>query len=349
MHHRRRSMILIDMRHRPLPPRDSLDISERLPAIIRPDIRHLGVGDGRHEALGLPRLADLGVELVDLLEREALGLVDGEVDESATDEAEAAPDEEDFGLQVSVPGARVDHVRGGVGDGPVEQPVGGGGHGEGFGAGLEREELARDDPGDGAPGAGEEEDVHAHEGDEDLVGDERAGRGADDGDDELAHAHADGAEEEERAPAPLLDHVEAGKGGEDVDDVGDQADDEGVGDAGALEEGGAVVEDEVDAGKLLEGLEAAAGGEPLAHGAFEAVDVGRFAQAQLVLVVGFDLGQFLDQRRVVDVEAAEAGEGFGGGFVVAALDVEARRLRQDQHSGDQDEGPGELYGDGNPV
>lgn len=107
------------------------------------------------ETVRLPRLGDLGVEFVDLLERQALGLVDHEVDEGDADEAEAAPDEEDFGLQVGVARAGVDHVGRGVGDGPVQEPVGGGRHGEGFGAHFEREDLARHDPGDGAPGAGD--------------------------------------------------------------------------------------------------------------------------------------------------------------------------------------------------
>lgn len=307
MRHRRRT-VMIDMSHRPLASGHGLDIGKGLPANIGPDILDLGVRDGRHESLGLPRLGDLGVELIDLLEREAFGLVDEEVDEGAADEAEAAPDEEDLGLQVGVAWAGVDHVRGGVGDGPVEQPVGRGRHGQGLGARLEREELACHDPRDGTPGAGEEEDVYTYEGDQDLVRDERAGRGADDGDDELTDAHADGAEEEQRSTTPFLDHVETGKSRADVDDVGDQTDDEGVGNAGVLEEGGTVVEDEVDTSKLLQGLKTASGGKTLAHGALEAIDVRRFAQAQLVFVVGFDLGKFLDQRGVGDIKTSESGQ-----------------------------------------
>ena len=97
----------------------------------------------------------LGHHLIDLLQGQTLGLVNHEVDESDADEAEAAPDEEDLGLQVGVAGALVDHVGGGVGDGPVEEPVGGGGHGEGLGADLEGEDLAGDNPGDWTPGGGD--------------------------------------------------------------------------------------------------------------------------------------------------------------------------------------------------
>ena len=111
--------------------------------------------DSRNEALALPRLVDLEVELVDLLEGQTLGLVDHEVDEGDTDEAEAAPDEEDLGLQVGVARALIDHVGGGVGDGPVEEPVGGGGHGQRLGADLEGEDLASNDPGNGTPGGGD--------------------------------------------------------------------------------------------------------------------------------------------------------------------------------------------------
>lgn len=77
---------------------------------------------------GLPggRLAGrwaLGVHQVDLLEREALGLVDEEVDKGDADKAAGEPDEEDLGLQVGVAGAVVDQVRGRVSDGPVEKPL----------------------------------------------------------------------------------------------------------------------------------------------------------------------------------------------------------------------------------
>ena len=43
---------------------------------------------------------------------------------------------------------------------PVEQPVAGRSDGERFSADLEREDLASNDPGTGAPGAREEKDVN---------------------------------------------------------------------------------------------------------------------------------------------------------------------------------------------
>ena len=66
-------------------------------------------------------------------------------------------------------------------------------------------------------------------------------------------------------------------------------------------------------------------------------------------MVGADLGQFLDEGGVVDVETPQSGESFGRLLVAAALDLETRRLGQDQHSADEDDGPGELHGNGDPV
>ena len=59
--------------------------------MIAPDLLHILETHGRHELGRLPGLGHLGVELVDLLEREALGLVDEGVDEADADEAEGAP------------------------------------------------------------------------------------------------------------------------------------------------------------------------------------------------------------------------------------------------------------------
>lgn len=86
-------------------------------------------------------------------------------------------------------------------------------HGKTFRAHFEREQLTRDDPSHRAPGGGEEEDVNAHESDGGLLRGQIACtcRSAHDGHDELAHAHAHGAHEEEVAPAHFLDEVEAGE------------------------------------------------------------------------------------------------------------------------------------------
>lgn len=221
----------------------SLKLSQVIPTLnISRHITHISIMHRRLPTNRVPSPRNLSIELINLLERKTLSLIDASIHEKRTDKAEPAPDEEHLGLQVRVSGSAVHHVRGSVGDGPVEEPVGCGRDGETLCAGLEGEEFAGYDPGDGAPGGGEEEDVDADEGDEDFVCDGGGGGCADDGDDQLGDAHADGTEHEEWAATPFLDHVEAGEGGDDVDDVGDKGDDEGVLDARVLEKSGAVVD-----------------------------------------------------------------------------------------------------------
>ena len=125
-------------------------------------------GDCGHEAGRLPCVLNLGVQLVDLLERKTLGLVDHGPREEDANEAAAAPDEEDLRLEVNTLWWRsrivVDQVWCRVGNGPVEKPVRGCGHGKRLGADLEREDLSSDDPCYWTPRAGEEENVDADEG-----------------------------------------------------------------------------------------------------------------------------------------------------------------------------------------
>jgi hypothetical protein len=193
--------------------------------------------DGGNEARRLPRVGALSVELVDLLEGEALGLVDHGPDEEDADETASAPDEEDLGAHVGVAGAVVDHVGGSVADGEVEKPavdvsisficglcsrdlpVGCGGHGQRLRADLEREDFTSDDPGDGSPGAGEEEDVDADECDQSLLGSQilNASNGTGDSDDELADRHTDSTKEQKVAATPLLNEVKTGEGRGNVD------------------------------------------------------------------------------------------------------------------------------------
>lgn len=73
----------------------------------------------------------------------------------------------------------------------------------------------------------------------------------DDGDDELADTHSDGTNEEKASATELLNTVHTEGGHANIDDVGGDRDQEGVGDTGVLEEDGSVVEDEVDTGQLL--------------------------------------------------------------------------------------------------
>jgi hypothetical protein len=220
-----------------------LHLSQALATVVTVNVLHILEGNAGNEARRLPGLADLAVKLVDLLERQTLGLVDHSPDEEGADETESTPDEEDLGSEVGVAGARVDHVGCGITDGEIQKPVGGCGHRERLGADLEGEELAGNNPGDWAPRAGEEEDVDADECDQRLLGRlvVDTGNGSSDCNDELANGHTNGTEEQEVAATPLLNEVETGKGGSDVDTGCDHGNDEGVAETSVLEERSTVV------------------------------------------------------------------------------------------------------------
>jgi hypothetical protein len=185
------------------------------------NLKLLSVVDGRNPTNRVPSTGNLRVKLINLFKRQALGLINAGVNEHTTDKAESTPDEEHLGLEIGISSSAVHHVRSGVGNSPVEKPVGGGGDGETLGTGLEREQFTRHDPRDWTPGTGKEENVDAHEGDEDFVRDIVVDGCANDGDDQLRDTHAHGTEHEERATTPFLDHVETGEGGDNVDNVGD--------------------------------------------------------------------------------------------------------------------------------
>lgn len=163
------------------------------------------------ELLAQPRLVDHLIQLIHLLERQTFRLVDHEPDEQKADAAERSPDEEDFGLQIGV--LRVHEVRGRIGDGKVQEPVGRRGHGEGLGTDFEREELACHDPCDGTPAGREVVDVDAHKRNGRALCGEilRARHRACDGYDELADAHPGGAPEKKVATAKFFDEIETGE------------------------------------------------------------------------------------------------------------------------------------------
>jgi hypothetical protein len=71
----------------------------------------------------LARALAFTVQLVDLLERQSLSLVDEEVDEGDAEEAGREPDEENLGLKVGVVRAVIDQVGGDESDDEVEKPL----------------------------------------------------------------------------------------------------------------------------------------------------------------------------------------------------------------------------------
>lgn len=124
---------------------------------------------------------------------------------------------------------------------------------------------------------------------------------------ELADSHANSSKEEKRATAPLLDHVQTREGGGDVDTRGDQTDGESVTNTRALEEGRAVVENEVDTSELLESLKSTTSEETLAEVSLEAIKVAGLAERHFVLVVGNNLAELLDDSGVINIQATKTG------------------------------------------
>lgn len=222
--------------------------------------------------------------------------------------------------------------------------------------------TADDDPGTGPPGASEEKDVDADEGNHgsDGVG-VLAIDGTDDGDNELTDDHAQSTPEEQGAATELLDGVEGDGGGQDVDDGSDHAQQEGVLDCAQLsEEGGTEVEDEVDTSPLLHHLkrgtedgttEVAVGVEDVAT---EAVEPGlevatRRHQALLVLVVGLDLVELvLDKLGVLGL-VTDAGEHLAGAVLAALADEETGRLGKQEQTGTENQSPQHLDADRDAV
>lgn len=66
-------------------------------------------------------------------------------------------------------------------------------------------------------------------------------------------------------------------------------------------------------------------------------------------MVGLDFLQFLLNGRMGRRKASESSERAGGPVIHVFLDQVARRLWQEKHAHDQDNGPGKLDGDRNPV
>lgn len=130
----------------------------------------------------------------------------------------------------------VDHVRGGVRNRPVEQPVASSGHTQALSASLEREHFTSDDPCDRTPGAGEEENIDAHEcysgilcSSVDITCVDRCvGMHAYATNNELANAHANRTHQQEVASTQLLNEIQTWKGRCYVDRVCNDLNDEGV-------------------------------------------------------------------------------------------------------------------------
>lgn len=143
----------VDMCYTPLPSCIRLDLCQAgmSSTDTASDFLDFRIAHRRSEALGLPRLAALGVQFVHLLQTQSFGLIDQRPNEEAANEAKGTPYEEHFGLEVGIAGTAVDHVRGRVRDRPVEEPVGRRRYREALGSYLQREQFARHDPSNRTP------------------------------------------------------------------------------------------------------------------------------------------------------------------------------------------------------
>lgn len=229
-----------------------------------------------------------------------------------------------------------------------------------LGSGLQGIDLARDDPCKGSPSRREEEDENGDKCNASFLGrlvidDDIAhgvltgGESAEEGYNELADTHADGTPEEKRATTKFVDGPETRKGGDDVDDGGDDLNREWVLDTGVLEVLGSVIEDEVDARQLLQGLKTHTSKLALEHGPTEAVEVAGLANAKLKFMVRLDLFQFCQNGRVVSRESSQPAERTSGFQLVSLLDQVSRGLREKRQAGDENESPGELDGDRDSI
>lgn len=277
-------------------------------------------GDGRARGRVL-------VEEVDLLEGKPTGLGNAEVRENDAAEARRAPDEEHLRLEVRVALARVDEVRRREADGEIPEPVRRRGKRHALRAHVEREDLADDDPRDWPPRRREEGDVDAHESDEHLLAREvrlRDGHTRD-RDDELAHAHAHRADEQQPAASKALDAPHARERHEAVDNVRRDADEEGVLNARVLEEDRAVVEDEVDTGELLPCLKGHARedaeGDLVRLAWREAILVGSNAELFLFLERSTNVVEFFLDDRIIGRQSGEARKRKCGTVIVSLPDI----------------------------
>lgn len=302
-----------------------------------------------NEAGGLPGLVNLFVHLIDILEGKTLSLVDECPDEGDTDEAASTPDKEDLCLQVGIARTFIDHIGGGETDSEVEKPVGSSGHGETLCTDLEREDLTSDNPCDGTPRDGKEENVEADESNENLVGNICEDCDTDNSNNELADTHPNGSQQKKTAATKFLNEVKTGDSRYNIDQVGNETDEESILNTGVLEELGTIVENEVDTGQLLKGLETTSGHEPLDHLGGETVGIGSLAERQLILVDSLDFVKFLEETGVVDRERTETAHGAGSTLEIVLLDKEARSLGKDKHPNRENKSPDELDGERDTI
>lgn len=340
--------------------------------------RNLGGESGGGLPLGRQAGGSLLHHLVNLLERQTLGLGNKEVGVDSGTGAKRTPEEENLGLEVAV--SVTNQVGGDDGNDGVPEPVGSSGQTDTTGADGEREDLANNDPSSRTPGGGEPEDEDGDEGDLGVDGSNVVGGGGiglvgsrgrvslvetgsdtNDGHEELADQHTGTTSDEDGTATEALDSPEGQGSGADVNNGEDHGGEENILDSTSrLEEGGGEVEDEVDTGPLLHHLErgtensAAEVRLGLPERTLEAVGPaaepsGGGDEGTLVLLVGDNLGDFrLDVLGALRL-ATEASNGLDSLLNLALLDEVTRGLGEEEKTATENQGPGELDSDGDAV
>ena len=117
---------------------------------------------------------------------------------------------------------------------------------------YERIKLAGNDPSDGTPRGSEEKDIDTDEGDQGVlcgfVG--CSSRNTDNGDNVLTNTHTGGTDEEEFTTTEIIDCPHTGESRDNIDDIGNDSNNEGVGNTGLGKECGSIVKDELEISKF---------------------------------------------------------------------------------------------------
>lgn len=101
--------------------------------------------------------------------------------------------------------------------------------------------------------------------------------------------------------------------------------------------------------QLLQPLQQTPRQQPFPDRPLKTIRISRLAQTHLIRMIRLDLAQLRDEPRVVRRQTTDFGQGEGGFLVFVLLDQEARGLGEEDQADADDDGPGELDGNGDAV
>jgi len=282
---------------------------------------------------------------VDLLERTVLGLDDEEEDEAGEEQAGATEDETVPVVDV------VDDEGGEEGDEEVPQPVGRGGQGHAGGTVAGGVQLGDDGPDERTPGGGEGDDEQAGEDDQDVTSGGAASllenKLTDEGVDQEADDGPESTDDKSSTASALLDDPKTTESAEDVDGAENDLSDVGVVKTDTLEDGCAVVEEEVGTSELLAGLEHDTDHDATKHGrGSEHLPPLGVLAGPLLVKLEADLVDLVVDGLVVGIDTTEASDGGAGLLLTTLTESETGRLGKEEHATAEDEGEQETETDG---